>query len=51
MTALLLALIYLTSADTLTGKVKHGAWSAYFNQLAREDLERKAQAQGVQHAN
>lgn len=37
--------------DTLTGKVKHGAWSAYFSQLAREDLERKAQAQGVQHAN
>lgn len=33
--------------DLITGKVKHGAWSAYFTQLAREDLERKAKTQGV----
>lgn len=36
--------------DLITGKVKHGAWSAYFSQLAREDLERKAQKE-TQNAN
>lgn len=30
--------------DTLTRKVRHGAWSQYFISLAREDLSRRASA-------
>ena len=30
--------------DTLTRKVRHGAWSHYFISLAKEDLSRRAAA-------
>lgn len=33
--------VYLPK-DTLTGKVKHGAWSAHVAQLLRASLEQKA---------